>query len=216
MLMSFVFLAIVPAVDVIRMNKKNSWVFLLLLLSFCLPVNLCFEASGVCKQLWYCMLGHFSSQAPLSGCFCSPVDGTCWTEALTKRLCLLHAGCFEREWGRALSWREQNKTCMKQTAQREARWKLEMYRCAPDCCLRTARPAMAGGAALPGSTTLFIMHLQLQMLLKNKVRWKYLLFPSDMCLAEPTPALSSVGKAVLPGLHHPDVNLGYVPLSASK
>lgn len=54
------------------------------------------------------------------------------------------------------------------------------------------------------------------MLLKNKVRWKYLLFPSGMCLAEPTPALSSVGKAVLPGLHHPDVNLGYVPLSASK
>lgn len=54
------------------------------------------------------------------------------------------------------------------------------------------------------------------MLLKNKVRWKYLLFPSDMCLAEPTPALSSVGKAVLPGLHHPDVNLGYIPLSASK
>ena len=56
----------------------------------------------------------------------------------------------------------------------------------------------------------------LQTHLKNKVRWKYLLFPSDMCLSEPASALFSVGKAVLPGLHHTDVNSHYITLSASK
>lgn len=59
------------------------------------------------------------------------------------------------------------------------------------------------------------LHL-LQTHLKNKVRWKHLLLPSDMCLSEPASALFSVGKAALPGLHHTDASSHYITLSASK
>lgn len=58
--------------------------------------------------------------------------------------------------------------------------------------------------------------LLLQTHLKNKVRWKYLPFPSDTGLSEPASACFSVGKAALPRLHHTDVNSCYITLSASK
>lgn len=185
-------------------------------------MNLCVWASGVWMRLWYWMSGHFSSQAPLFGCFLLP--SRWYLLACTVGFRSLPSACAH---SMQVAFSKSKTECCPEGnrikykwSRRHSRKQAESSRCTSvlwraACWLMNSQSShrMEGCSPLLQSTE--YLHL-LQTHLKNKVRWKYLLFPSDMCLSEPASALFSVGKAALPGLHHTDVNSHYITLSASK
>lgn len=184
-------------------------------------MNLCLWASGVCMRLWYWMSGHISSPAPLFGCFLLPSRWYLLASTLGPRP--FPSACAHRL---QIAFRGSKTECCPEGnrikykwSRRHSRKQAESLGCTSvlwraACWLMNSQSShrREGHSPLLQSTR----YLHLQTHLKNKVRLKYLLLPSDMCLSEPASALFSVGKAALPGLHHTDASSHFITLSASK